>query len=102
MIHSGEAPEFTVEWRAAIFPYFGSSWLELDTVRFSRTQFWAQQGHFEDISGLFERRLNLRKCLTDAALEVVPGGGIEPSTHGFSVLYRDPAKYCQILTISTI
>jgi hypothetical protein len=29
--------------------YFGSGGLELDTVRFSRTQFWAQQGHFEGV-----------------------------------------------------
>jgi hypothetical protein len=85
LIHSGEAPEFTVEWRAAIFPYFGFSWLELDTVSFPRTQFWAQQGHFEGISEVFGKRLNLRKCLMEAALEVVPGGGIEPSTLGFSV-----------------
>jgi hypothetical protein len=74
LLYSGEAPEFTVEWRAVIPLYFGSSWLELDTVSFSRTQFWAQQGYFEGISGLSEKRLNLCKCLTDAALEVVPGG----------------------------
>ena len=74
MLHSGEAPEFTVEWRAAIYLYFGSSWLELDRVSFSRTQFWAQQGHFGGISGVLGKRLNLRKYFTDAALEVVPGG----------------------------
>ena len=71
--------------RAAISVYFGSTWLELDTLGFSRTQFGTQQGYFEGISGLSEKRLDLRNCLTDAALEVVPGGGIEPSTHGFSV-----------------
>ncbi len=27
-----------------------------------------------------------RKCLTDRGLEVVPGGGIEPSPHGSSGL----------------
>jgi hypothetical protein len=55
-------------------------------VSFSRTQFGTQQGYFEGISEVFGDWLNLRKCLTDAALEVVPGGGIEPSTHGFSGL----------------
>ncbi|MEJ2244469.1 MAG: hypothetical protein P8Y80_00050 [Acidobacteriota bacterium] len=32
--------------------YFGSSWLELDTVSFSRTQFGTQQGHFEGMAGI--------------------------------------------------
>ena len=54
------------------FPlHLGSSWLELDTVSFSRAQFWAQQGYFEGISGLSEKRQNLRKCLTEEALGVL-------------------------------
>lgn len=82
-------------------------------MRFSRTQHGTQQGYSEGISGLSKKRLDQRKCLTDAVLEVarqavingdfllitdveeeggsqpkpwrrlVPGDGIEPSTHGF-------------------
>jgi hypothetical protein len=65
------APEWTchLPFLVQIIPFhFGSSWLELGTFGFSRTQFWAQQGHFESISGLSEKRLNLRKCLIRARI----------------------------------
>ena len=65
--------------------YFGWSWLKLVTVSFSRTQFGTHLGYFEGISRMFGMRLDTRKSLSDADLELVPGGGIEPSTHGFSV-----------------
>jgi hypothetical protein len=45
-------------------------------------------GYFEGIRVWFWRPPNASKPLTDAGFEVVPGGGIEPSTHGFSV--RNP------------
>ena len=65
-------------------------------MRFSRAQFGAQLGYFEGIWEVSRRDQNLRKRLWDAGLELahqtkpegrslVPGGGIEPSTHGFSV-----------------
>ena len=63
----------------------GWSWLRLDRIRFSRAQLGTQLEHFEGFSGWFRRLLADRKPLTDAGLELVPGGGIEPSTHGFSV-----------------
>ena len=54
---------------------------------------FTDHGYFEGISGILGKRLNLRKYFTDAALEVVPGGGIEPSTHGFSVrLAKTPIR----------
>jgi len=61
------------------------SWLRLVTPGFSRAQFGTQLGHFEGISAWDWRLLKGRKLLTDARFEVVLGGGIEPSTHGFSV-----------------
>jgi hypothetical protein len=54
--------------------HFGSSWLELDRVSFSRAQFWAQQGHFEGIFGYCGRRLNARKPFSDADLDGTEGG----------------------------
>jgi hypothetical protein len=69
----------------AILFDLGWSWVRLDRIRFSRAQLGTHLGYFEGISGWFWRVLNARKPLTDAGLEVVPGGGIEPSTHGFSV-----------------
>jgi hypothetical protein len=54
-------------------------------VRFSRAQLGTQPEHFGSISCLFPRLQNVRKPLTEVGLGVVPGGGIEPSTHGFSV-----------------
>jgi hypothetical protein len=65
---------------------FGFSWLRLATLRFSRAQPGAQLKCFKDISGWFWRLLKDRKPLLDAGFGVVPGGGIEPSTHGFSDL----------------
>jgi hypothetical protein len=53
----------------------GYAWVLADTTRDTHGTYF----------GVFGKWLNLRKCLTDAALEVVPGGGIEPSTHGFPV-----------------
>ena len=61
------------------------SWLELAVVGLSRAQLGTQLGYFEGIWGWCWVELNARKVLTDALLELVPGGGIEPSTHGFSV-----------------
>ena len=54
-------------------------------MRFSQAQLGTHPGHFEGILKGFCRRPKGRKCLTDSGLELVPGGGIEPSTHGFSV-----------------
>lgn len=42
----------------------------MDTVSFSRAQFGTYMEHFEGISGVFGKRLNQRKRLTDAVLEV--------------------------------
>jgi hypothetical protein len=78
----------------------GWSWLRLDRIRFSRAQLGTQLGHFEGFSGWFWRLLNARKPLKEAGLKVVPGGGIEPSTHGFSERSAQPAKHSQILTKS--
>jgi hypothetical protein len=66
------------------FLYLGFSWLEWDKASFSRAQFGTHLGYFRRIWGIFRWNLNLQKRLSDAGLEVVPGGGIEPSTHGFS------------------
>jgi hypothetical protein len=65
--------------------YFGWSWFELVALRFSRTQLGTHLGYFEGFLRVLGRRSNLRKSLSDEGLELVPGGGIEPSTHGFSV-----------------
>ena len=65
--------------------YLCCSWLELIALSFSRAQFWAQLGYFNGISERFLERVCARKSLSDAGFEVVPGGGIEPSTRGFSV-----------------
>jgi hypothetical protein len=63
----------------------GWSWLRLDMIKFSRAQPGTQPECFEGISGWLWRLLKDRKPFSDAGFEVVPGGGIEPSTHGFSV-----------------
>ena len=76
---------------------FGLSWFELVTLSFSRAQLGTQLGYFEGILGISRRGLNLRKCLSDAALAVVPGGGIEPSTHGFSVRLMQSSICCKYL-----
>jgi hypothetical protein len=86
---------------SAFYLYFGWSWLELDKVSFSRTQFGTHLGYFADISGVFPGGLNLRKCLWDAGFELVPGGGIEPSTHGFSGRIMDTDYQAQSITIKT-
>jgi len=57
----------------------------LAALRFSRAQFGIQLGCYEGILEVSRRGQNLRKYLWDEALELVPGGGIEPSTYGFSV-----------------
>ena len=54
-------------------------------MSFSRTQLGTHPEYFEGFSRVLGRSLNLRKSLSDAGFELVPGGGIEPSTHGFSV-----------------
>jgi len=72
--------------------HFGLRWLELDTMRFSRAQLGTHSGYFEGILKGFWRRLNGRKPLSDDGLELVPGGGIEPSTHGFSDLQYTSAN----------
>ena len=54
-------------------------------MSFSRAQFWAQQGYFEGISEVFGKWLNLRKCLTDLALEVVPGAELNRRHTDFQV-----------------
>jgi hypothetical protein len=74
----------------------GWSWFGLVTLGFSRAQFGTQPGYFEGISGWFRRVLDARKPLTDAGLEVVPGGGIEPSTHGFSVFISNTTIAYQV------
>ena len=63
----------------------GWSWQELAVLRFLRAQLGTQLGHFEGTSDWFFMMLKDCKPLSEAGLEVVPGGGIEPSTHGFSV-----------------
>ena len=60
--------------------------MELVTLGFSRAQLGTQLGYFEGFSGWFQELLKDRKPLTGADLEVVPRGGIEPSTRGFSAL----------------
>jgi len=60
-------------------------WPGLDRVRSSRTQFGTHLGNFEVFSEVFRKQPNHRKSFSKAGLELVPGGGIEPSTHGFSV-----------------
>jgi hypothetical protein len=57
---------FTAGQHAAIYLYFGWSWLELDALRFSRAQFGIQLGYFEGIWEVSQKRLNLRKYLWDA------------------------------------
>ena len=59
----------------------------MDALGFSRAYgfFFDYAGQAAVVFEEFGNVLNLSKLLTDAALEVVPGGGIEPSTHGFSV-----------------
>jgi hypothetical protein len=69
----------------------------LDTIRFSRPQFEIQLGYFEGISDWFRRQLKDRKPLKDAGFGVVPAGGIEPSTHGFSVRPGQSIIYCNRL-----
>ena len=73
----------------------GWSWLRLVALKFSRAQLGTQLGYFEGFSSWFWRMLKDRKPLTDAGLKVVPGGGIEPSTHGFSERSSQPAKCSQ-------
>ena len=63
----------------------GWSWLQLVTLGFSRAQFGTQLAYFEGISGWFWKLLKDREPMSDAGIGLVPGGGIEPSTHGFSV-----------------
>ena len=65
----------------------------LVTLRFSRAQFGTHLGYFESISGVLWKTAKACKCLSDAGLGLVPGGGIEPSTHGFSVPVSDYRKY---------
>ena len=72
---------------------FGFSWLRLATLRFSRAQPGTQPECFEGISGWLWRLLKDRKPLKDAEFRVVPGGGIEPSTHGFSGLQQGSASH---------
>ena len=79
-----KVPVITAACAAAICLYFGWSWFEWVTMRFSRAQLGTHPYHFGHISGISSRRLNGRKPLSDEGLELVPGGGIEPSTHGFS------------------
>ena len=77
--------------------YFGSSWLELVTLSFSRAQLGTHLECFEGNLCWFWKLLNARKFLSDAGLQVVPGGGIEPSTHGFSVRPRQNPICCKCL-----
>ena len=72
----------------------------MDTLGFSRAQFGTQLGHLEGFSGWLWMLCNARKPLTDAGFEMVPGGGIEPSTHGFSERSTQPTKCSQLLTKS--
>jgi hypothetical protein len=58
--------------------YFGFSWLELVALGLSRTQFWAQLGHFEGISGLLWKLLYARKPFSDAGFV---GAGDGNRTH---------------------
>jgi len=74
----------SILWFPSYRLHFGLSWLESDTVRLSRAQLGTQLGLFEGSSRWFRSRLSACKALTAAGFEVVPGGGIEPSTHGFS------------------
>jgi hypothetical protein len=71
------------QMQVALVGGLNRSWLV--TPRFSRAQLGTQLAYFEGISGWFWKLLNAREPLSDAALVLVPGGGIEPSTRGFSV-----------------
>jgi len=78
----------------------GLSWLRLVTIKLSQVQPGTQLGRFEAFSSLLRNLLNARKPLKDAGLEVVPGGGIEPSTHGFSVCtpeFHNLLKFSKLL-----
>ena len=62
-------------------------------ITFSRAQLGTQPGYFGGISDWFWRLLKDRKPLSEEGLKVVPGGGIEPSTHGFSALKYGPPTH---------
>ncbi len=76
---------------------FGWTWPELGILSFSRAQPGTQLVYLGAFSRGFRRRSDARKCLTDAGLAMVPGGGIEPSTHGFSVRSEQTSNYCNCL-----